>query len=156
MIATKQATLVVRCLCLVWWSLLVQHEVRCREHDTTLCLYRMQTVTTNSDNLIYKRQGESYTILTSDYVTYSKYKLGKYWHYCWSFDGPGSSVGIATDYGLDGPGSNPGGDEIFRTCPDRSWGPPSLLHNGYRVFPEVRCGRDVGLNPHPPSSVPRS
>ena len=28
--------------------------------------------------------------------------------------GPDSSVGIATDYGLDGPGSNPGGDEIFR------------------------------------------
>jgi len=26
----------------------------------------------------------------------------------------GSSVGIATDYWLDGPGSNPGGDEIFR------------------------------------------
>jgi len=25
----------------------------------------------------------------------------------------GSSVGVATDYGLDGPGSNPGGDEIF-------------------------------------------
>ena len=25
-----------------------------------------------------------------------------------------SSVGIAIDYGLDGPGSNPGGDEIFR------------------------------------------
>ena len=28
--------------------------------------------------------------------------------------GPDSAVGIATDYGLDGPGSNPGGDEIFR------------------------------------------
>ena len=28
--------------------------------------------------------------------------------------GPGSSVGIATDYGLDSPGSNAGGDEIFR------------------------------------------
>ena len=28
--------------------------------------------------------------------------------------GPGSSVGIATDYGLAGPGSNPGWDEIFR------------------------------------------
>jgi len=28
--------------------------------------------------------------------------------------GPGSSVGIATDYVLHGPGSNPGGDEIFR------------------------------------------
>ena len=28
--------------------------------------------------------------------------------------GPGSSVGIATDYGLEGAGSNPGEDEIFR------------------------------------------
>jgi len=28
--------------------------------------------------------------------------------------GPGSSVGIATDYVTDGPGSNPGWDEIFR------------------------------------------
>ena len=27
---------------------------------------------------------------------------------------PGSSVNIETDYGLDGPGSNPGGDETFR------------------------------------------
>jgi len=29
--------------------------------------------------------------------------------------GPGSSVGIATDHGLEGPGSNPDGDEIFRS-----------------------------------------
>jgi len=36
---------------------------------------------------------------------------------------PGSSVGIATDYGLDGTGSNPGGDEISR--PSR----PALGHN---------------------------
>ena len=28
--------------------------------------------------------------------------------------GSGSSVGIATDYELDGPGSNAGGDEIIR------------------------------------------
>jgi len=28
--------------------------------------------------------------------------------------GPGSSVGIATDYGLEGPRSNPVGDETFR------------------------------------------
>jgi len=32
-------------------------------------------------------------------------------------------------------GSNPGGGEIFRTCPDRLRGPPSLLYNGYRIFP---------------------
>ena len=29
-------------------------------------------------------------------------------------NGPGSSVGIATVYGLDSPGSKPGGDEFFR------------------------------------------
>ena len=31
--------------------------------------------------------------------------------------------------------SNPGVGEIFRTRPDRSWGPPSLLYNGYWFFP---------------------
>jgi len=35
--------------------------------------------------------------------------------------------------------SNPVGDDIFCTCPDWPWGPPRLLHNGYRVsFPGVR------------------
>ena len=29
----------------------------------------------------------------------------------------------------------PVGGEIFRTRPDRPWGPPSLLYNEYRVFP---------------------
>ena len=32
-------------------------------------------------------------------------------------------------------GSNPGGSRIFRTRPDRLWGPPSLLYSRYRVFP---------------------
>jgi len=36
--------------------------------------------------------------------------LAKYW----SWRGPGSSIGIATDYGLNVTGSNPSGDEIFR------------------------------------------
>jgi hypothetical protein len=35
-------------------------------------------------------------------------------------------------------GSNPGGGDIFRTRPDRSWGPPILLNNGYRVFPRSK------------------
>jgi hypothetical protein len=34
---------------------------------------------------------------------------------------------------------NPGGGEILRTRPDRPWGPPSLLYDGYRVsFPVVK------------------
>jgi len=47
-----------------------------------------------------------------------------------------SSVGIAIRCWLDGPGieSRCGGD-IFCTRLDRPWGPPSLLYNGYRVFP---------------------
>ena len=31
-------------------------------------------------------------------------------------------------------GSNPGGGKIFCTCPERPWGPPSLLYDGYWVF----------------------
>jgi len=46
----------------------------------------------------------------------------------------------------------PGGSMIFRTRPDRPWGPPSHLYNAYRVsFPGVRRpGR--GANHPPPSS----
>jgi hypothetical protein len=51
------------------------------------------------------------------------------------FVGRDSVVGIAMHYGLDGPGIESRWGEIFRTCPDRPWGPPSLPCNGYRVFP---------------------
>ena len=64
--------------------------------------------------------------------------------------GPGSDVSIATGYRLDGPGIKSRLGEIFRTYPDLPWGPPSLLYNGYRVFPGgVKSGRGVALTPHP-------
>ena len=47
--------------------------------------------------------------------------------------GPGSSVGIATDYGLDGPEIESRWGEIFRHL-DWPWVPPSLQYDGYRVF----------------------
>ena len=65
--------------------------------------------------------------------------------------GPGSLIGIATGYELD----------VLRF--ESRWGPdfpnlfragrPSLLYNGYRVFPgsKVRPGRDA--DPSPPSSA---
>ena len=66
----------------------------------------------------------------------------------------GRVAGIATDYGLDGPGSNTGGDEIFR--PSR----PALAHlasckMGTGSFPGVKCSRGVLLTTHP-LLVPRS
>ena len=46
--------------------------------------------------------------------------------------GRDNAVGIATRYGMDGLGiKSQWGGEIFRTRPDRLWGPPSR----YRVFP---------------------
>ena len=66
------------------------------------------------------------------------------------WEGRDSSVGIATRYDWTVRGSNPGGGEIFRTRPDRPWGPRSLLYNGYRCFPGVkRPGSGVA---HPPPS----
>jgi hypothetical protein len=70
-----------------------------------------------------------------------------------SFCGPGSVVGIASGYGPVGPGIESRWIETFRTCPDLPWDPPSLLYNGYRVFPvgKERPGRDA--EPSPTSSV---
>jgi hypothetical protein len=55
-------------------------------------------------------------------------------------------------------GSNCGGGEIFSTRPDLTWGPPSLLYNGYWVsFPGVkRPGRNVNQPPASSSEVKES
>ena len=49
-------------------------------------------------------------------------------------------------------GSNPGGGEIFRTCPDQLWDPPSLPNNEYRVFPRSKAA-GVWRWPPTPSSA---
>jgi hypothetical protein len=64
------------------------------------------------------------------------------------FGGPGSSVGIATGYGLHSPGIESWWGEIFHTCTHRPWGSLSLLYNGYLVLPGVKSGREVTLTPH--------
>ena len=69
--------------------------------------------------------------------------------------GPGSSVGIATDCGLDGPGSNPGGDKIFRPSRTGPGAHPASCKMGTGSFPGVKCGRGVLLNTQP-LLVPRS
>jgi hypothetical protein len=67
-------------------------------------------------------------------------------------DGPGSSVGIATDYGLGGPGSNPSGEARF-FAPVQTWGPPRILYNGYRVFLGGKVRPKRAADHSPPSSA---
>jgi len=62
--------------------------------------------------------------------------------------GPGSSGSIVTDYGMEGPGSNPGGDEIFHPF-SPALGPTQPPVKCVLGFAGVRAGRRVGLSHHP-------
>ena len=68
-------------------------------------------------------------------------------YYC----GPGSSVGITTDYGLEVRDRIPVGTRIS-VRPDRPWGQPSLLYNGYRLFPRDKVRPGCAADHSPPSS----
>ena len=74
--------------------------------------------------------------------------------YIYIICGPGSSVGITTDYGLDDPGSNPGEDEIF--LPSRPTlgptQPPVQLVPGLSRGVKVRPGRATDHS-HPSSAM---
>jgi len=64
--------------------------------------------------------------------------------------GPGSVVGIATGYGLDGSGieSRWGRDFPHLSRPDLG-AQPAFCTMGTGSFPGVKSGRDVTLTPHP-------
>ena len=70
-----------------------------------------------------------------------------------SLCGLGSSVGIATGYGLDGPGSNPGGKRDFPHLSRPALGPTQLPVQWVPGFSrgKERPGRDA--DPSPPSSA---
>jgi hypothetical protein len=57
--------------------------------------------------------------------------------------GRDSAVGLATRYGLNGPGMNSKWGRDSCICPDRPWSPPSLLYNEYQVVVD---------RPHPSSA----
>ena len=63
--------------------------------------------------------------------------------------GPGSSVGIATGYELDGPGIESRWGRDFSRLSRPALGPTQPPVQGYRVLPGVKSGRGVGLTPHP-------
>jgi len=63
----------------------------------------------------------------------------------------GSSVGTATDYGLNAPGSNPVGDENFRPSRSGFWPTQPGVKIGTGFFPggKLRPGR---ADDHSPTS----
>jgi hypothetical protein len=72
--------------------------------------------------------------------------------------GPGSSVGIATGYGLDGLGIKkkiPVGARFFAPVQTGPGAHPASCTRGTRSFPGVESGRGVTLTPHT-VLVPRS
>jgi len=64
-------------------------------------------------------------------------------------DRPGSSVGIAADYGLDVPGSYLGGGRDFPPVETDPGDHPASCKMGTGSFPGVRCGRGVPLTTQP-------
>ena len=70
--------------------------------------------------------------------------------------GPGSSNGIATDYGLDGPWSNPGGDEIFRPSRPALGVHPATYKMGTGSFPWIEAAGAWDWPPPHPHLKPRS
>ena len=79
----------------------------------------------------------------------SKYSSLSFCQSIFETGGPGSWVGIATEYGLDGPGSNPGGDEILPPVQTGPGAHPASCEMGTGSFPGVKCGRGVLLTTHP-------
>ena len=70
---------------------------------------------------------------------------------CWHYTRE-NSVGIALTAGWTVRESNPGGGDFFRTRPDRSRDPPSLLYSGCRVFHGVNA-TEAWRWPPTPSNV---
>jgi hypothetical protein len=66
-----------------------------------------------------------------------------------AFRGPGSVVGIATGYRLDGPGIESQWGRGFPHLSRPALGTTHPPENGYRFFPGGKSCRGVKLTPHP-------
>jgi hypothetical protein len=67
--------------------------------------------------------------------------------------GRASSVGLATRYGLNGPGIESRWGRDFPHPSRPALGPHSLLYSENRVFPRGKAAGGVALTTHPPSSA---
>jgi hypothetical protein len=83
-------------------------------------------------------------------MTFFPVSLGSFVHAHILFCGPGSVVGIATSYGLDGPEiESRWGARFSATVQTGPGGHPAFCTMGTGSFPGVKNGRGVTLTPHP-------
>jgi hypothetical protein len=114
--------------------------IRCIYNETskvTLCSVRVPIVAMQHVLII----SSQYLYFPFVYSTFKRHIFcAAYFVFCRSSD-----FYIIFPHYLIQPGIESRWGEIFRTCPHRPWGPPSLLYNGYRVFPGgiKRPGRDA-------------
>jgi hypothetical protein len=150
LLSCVQALLSVPNCIKIRWVILETQYAR-DNHEIVLCVHYMRFVQTGND--IHKYNTINYFWPSA---TVRNIKLVPC--YIGSRD---SVVGIATGYGVDERGVGvrvPVGSRIFSSprSPDRLWGPPSLLSNGYRgLFPRGLSSRGVKLTTHL-QLVPRS
>jgi hypothetical protein len=79
-------------------------------------------------------------------------QVKNYRHYTSTPVGRDRSVGITTRYGLDGPGIESQWGRDFPHPSITLWGLPSLLYNGYRVFPGGKAAGAWRWAPTPSSA----
>jgi hypothetical protein len=63
-----------------------------------------------------------------------------------------NAVGIATRYGMDGPGIESRWGQIFCTRTEQPWGPPSPLYSAYWGIPGGKAAGAWRLPPTPSSA----
>jgi hypothetical protein len=131
---------------------LASYHVQYITYSISLTVYHVQYITYSISLTVYHLQYITYTISltvyhdSADTLTWIYYEheeqsvLAFQNKYLSTLPPPqivgrDSSVGIVTRYELDGPRIESRWGRGFPHPPDRPWGLPSLLYNGYRVFP---------------------
>jgi hypothetical protein len=112
----------------------------CKMQSSTLCNSTPQIATPNTVEFLnfscllqFMTKSMTVSLSVDPYACHER--VGKFIVIIRSACRPGSSVGIAIGYGVDGPMIESLCGRNFLPLSRPALGPPSLLYNGYRVFP---------------------
>ena len=146
-----------------FWDILDQTTVSFTESQTrTFSVHTQLTVLHKSLHLDKKNSKKVYLKCVLGIMEHTRNKVWFTWDnkcpiktplenfmYFFLIGGPDSSVGIATGYGLDGPGIESRWGARFSAPVHTGPGThPASCTMGHGSFPGVKSGRDVSLTPH--------